>query len=611
MNQTKKLLFGLTLFCYLQKIITSESSPFDQFKSWWAKTFIQKQAEQKVEQAIQKAGQTIDANVLTKKGLSRKLTSKKDGLYKVFNIDQNPKIINLEGFTFVEGQRLVDCVVAYNIKNDDNYSFLFRTAVLEKNEPTKSYAYIGTLDKEQNFTLTNHSSDQNRLAFQDNTCSKKTYIINPVGIATNGTSFFYKPKQVDDLYAYFYGQCNNESQSNWIATQYGGYFTDLTTSSLQALIGDTKTGNLFFGSAAPNLYVLNQQYKSKLTRTSSIIDVAGEALKELSSSVESALLPGTKIVENGYLITANEGTLIYGRMFNYESWFDNAKRRAFNKLKAFGNKVLPTGWVDAPILDQEKIYRIGYYAKFFGNQNPSYIKDTEDSEECKMLSPVDTVLFGDPIKYYNMVPGAASKDFAVLFLGSSRGMHLAIQQQKGALFPNLLSWYKILKTQLFVKGSFFATNSNWDPEHIIPRQLFITRQQGPDNKEHNYLIISTQKNVYLMFTPLDKVSKTINENYNVILVNLYDAENKDIVKTVLYDNHEANNGQSLFIIVEDSEKVTENDFSKAYSMVQINDFKGILETINSECQKDSAKYNSSDLQWKLWKFIKKDVQEKQ
>lgn len=599
MKQYKKLLLGVTLFCYMQKIISSESSPIDQLKSWWAKNVIQKQAEQKVEQAVETTVKKFDPNLLAKKGLSKKLTTQKDGLYKVFNIDEPDKTINLEGFTFAEGQRLVDCVVAYNIQNDNKYSFLFRTAVIEKNEPTKSYAYIGALDTNNKFELQNHSVDQNPLAFEDNTCKRKTYINNPVGIATNGTSFFYKPQQADDLYNYFYGQCNTEGQSNWIAKQYGGYLIDLTTSKLQALVGDTKTGNLFFGSAAPNLYVLNQKYKSKLTRTSSFIDVAGEALKEISSSVESAILPGSKIVENGYLITANEGTLIYGRMFNYESWFDNAKRRAFNKLKAFGNKVLPTGWVDAPILDQDKIYRIGYYAKFFDDANPSLIKDTEDSDECKMLSPVETVLFGDPIKYYNMVPGAASKDFAVLFLGSSRGMHLAIQQKKGALFPNLLSWYKILKTQLFIKGSFFAENSNWDPEHIIPRQLFITRQQGPDNKEHNYLIISTQKNVYLMFTPLDKVSKTINENYNVILVNLYNAKDKDIVKTVLYDNHEANNGQSLYVIVEDPNKAQDNTFSTAYSIVHINDFKSILEKVNEECQKELSRYNSTDLQWKI------------
>ncbi|RTL07197.1 hypothetical protein EKK58_03410 [Candidatus Dependentiae bacterium] len=593
----------------MQKIITSESSTLDNFKSWWAKQFVQKQAEQKIEATVDQAAKKLDENLFTKKGLSTKLTTQKDGVYTVIKNTSEEKAIQLNGFTFVEGQRLVDCVVAYNIQNNDNkYSFLFRTAVLDKDGVKNSYAYIGTLDTEtNNFNLTNHSVDQSPLAFEQSNCKKKTYINNPVGIATDGKSFFYKPQAVDDLYSYSHGVCADNIEPNWIAKQYGGYLTDLTTSRLQALIGDTEKGNLFFGSAVPNLYVLNQQYKSKVSRTASFIDVAGEAIKELSSSVESALKPGSKIVENGYLISANEGTLIYGRMFNYESWFDNAKRRAFNKLKAFGSKVLPTGWVDAPTLDQEKIYRIGYYAKFFGDTAPSLIKDTEDSDECKMLSPVETVLFGDPLKYYNMVPGAASKDFAVIFLGSSRGMHLAIQQQKGSLFPNLLSWYKILKTQLFVKGSFFAENSNWDPEHIIPRQLFITRQQGPDEKEHNYLIISTQKNVYLMFTPLDKVSKTINENYNVILINLYDAKENNIVKTVLHDDHQAKNGQSIYVIVENQSQAEENDFSKAYSMVHINDFASILQEANNECLKEGNKYESANLRWV---FPKKSAQEK-
>jgi len=243
------------------------------------------------------------------------------------------------------------------------------------------------------------------------------------------------------------------------------------------------------------------------------------------------------------------------------------------------------------------MYRIGYYAKFFGDDSPSEITDTEDSETCKMLSSVETVLFGDPIKYYNMVPGAASKEFATIFLGRSRGIHFAIQRKSGELFPNMLSWYKILKTQLHIEGSFLGVSSEWTPENIIPRQLFIVRQNFND-QEFNYLFIVTQKNVFLMYTPLEKINKFINKNYNVILANLYSAKGTEtIITSTLYDNHKANNQQIVYAIVEDSSKIKNEKYTDAYSIVPITDLNTILEQIKTDLAKNQQ-YDSQNLQWK-------------
>jgi hypothetical protein len=590
--------------------MSSEPSFGDQLKGWWARTFVQKQAEKKVEQTAQTASKQLE-KTFQQKGLSQKLVLQRKGIYNLITHIYNPIPIPIKGFTFTKGQRLIDAVVAHNIKSETdnhNYYFLFRTAVQEADTTLKSYAYIGTLIDQNILTLENHSSGQHPFAtIEGKNCQKNARIIKPTDIATDGKSFFYKAKSVDDLYAYYHGKCKDEP--TWISKQYGGYFFDLTTSSLQALVGDTDKGNLFYGSAAPNLYSLNQTYKSKLGHQPSIFEQAGESFKEITSTVVSNIMPGTKIVEKGYLIDANEGTLIYGRMFNYESWFDEIKRKTKNKLQAFGNKVLPAGWVDAPRLEEDKMYRIGYYAKFFGDSEPSEITDTEDSEECKMLSSVETVLFGNPIKYYNMVPGAASKDFATIFLGRSRGIHIAIQRKMGELFPNMLSWYKILKTQLHVQGSFLGRSSEWTPENIIPRQLFIVRQNF-NGQEFNYLFIVTQKNVFLMYTPLEKVSKLINENYNVILANLYSAgPSETIITSSLYDNHQANNQQIVYAIVENETVAKEEEeiYTNAYSIIPITNLESILQEIKDSLVSNNA-YDSDNLQWK-W-VGKKERQEK-
>jgi hypothetical protein len=189
-----------------------------------------------------------------------------------------------------------------------------------------------------------------------------------------------------------------------------------------------------------------------------------------------------------------------------------------------------------------------------------------------------------------MIPAAASARYAVVFIGRRRGMHFAIQSNKGMLFPKMLSWYKILKHSLY---SDTGADLNIAPEDTLPRKLFIVQHK---QNEH-YLCIVMRSHVFLMMTPLEKISTDPNKNYNVVMSCIYKPDGgrgmKKIVASSFFAQKDFNASQPLFLVVRDEKPQKLQD---KFKLLFFNDLHEIIEAQQATLNNNS-KFNEENKTW--------------
>ncbi|QQR53417.1 hypothetical protein IPH25_00965 [bacterium] len=574
------------------------SSLFDDFAKNTAETAVKEAAKQKLND-ITKTGEPAVSD-RPQYGLIAQ-----DRAYPVLKSEQKWKTFSVgtdQGFfEFTDGnEELYDLTVRYK---EGTFDLFFRagtpieeavtdqTGAVVKAPSGKASVYQTTLKEadlkiaqnNKKIPLENLSSKPKAYTFNECDAPNQTRpvnkIENPFTIATDGTSLFYRSSPGKDNIHEYNDSLENETCKKIYTKEYSGLVQEATRSSLATIVGDVAKKRIFFGSQYPNLYLLKK---------------------------DSSFLVRQEIVGNGHLVEVNEGTLIYGRLFSLESKFEEYKRKATNFLLSVGKKIPIVGdKLPAIGVDHDKIHRIGYYAKFFGDQEPTAITDTEDKEDCKMLTSVETVVFGPLLRFYSMVPAAANHDFAAVFLGRSRGMHLSFQSKKGKLFPTVVSWYKLMRWQLFKDGDFTKTNKGeaWDPEIVLPKKLYIVRMKNEsDQKEYNHLIIVTGGRVFLMMTPLENVSQNPNTSYSVVMKELFKVEAGTKIDTAaLYDDYQTNDGKKLFIVTkQDTEKsMFKHDTPQRgteYSLVVIDNLAQELDFSNIKGN-DDTNFNQKKLRW--------------
>lgn len=591
----------------LAKKITSLKNNFSNNLPSFLDDFAKNTAETTVkEAAAQKLNDMAKTDAPTASNQPQYATIPQDRAYPVLKSEQEWKTFSLgteQGFfEFTEGnEELYDLTVRYK---EEAFDLFFRAGtpiqeaeINDKGEIIKAPSgkaslYQTTLKEvdlknDQNnkkISLDNLSSKPKAYTFKDCDSTNQTRpvnkIENPFTIATDGTSLFYRSSPGKDNIHEYNDSLKHETCKKIYTKEYSGLFQEATRSTLATIVGDVAKKRIFFGSQYPNLYLLKKN---------------------------STFFVREEIVKNGHLVEVNEGTLIYGRLFSLESKFEEYKRKATNFLLSVGKKIPIVGEKLPEIgIESDKIHRIGYYAKFFGNEEPKTIEDTEDKEDCKMLTSVETVVFGPLLRFYSMVPAAANKDFAAVFLGRSRGMHLSFQSKKGKLFPTVVSWYKLMRWQLFKDGDFTKTKKGeaWDPEIVLPKKLYIVRMKSKtDQKEYNYLIIVTGGRVFLMMTPLENVSQNPNTSYSVLMKELFKVEAGTKIDTAaLYDDYQTNDGKKLFIVTKQDTKKSMFNNNNApqrgteYSLVVIDNLAHELDFSNIQ-ENDEAKFNQKKLKW--------------
>lgn len=519
---------------------------------------------------------TLTKNVSFKLGLGREQTYaylNNDTAFTEYVLGSNDAQKPLENFSINTNDTVADMTVIKN--NNTNYKIALLVGNRDSDKQVSaSKIYLGEIPINGNikYIPVLNASEKNSSNMVNNE-GLKTFINNPNRIASNERDLFFTQIGSDKLYKCTLSETlkENDQINQQKIEQYTGLFgTDLTSTKLAKIKGDIATGNVFFASQAPNLYMLDQNATAKFRD-----EIAGSS----------------------YLLHAHQNTLIYGRLYNDTKWYTVLWDKFTGKLKQFASFISET---ESGGKKGSKVRRIGYYAKFYGrNANnqwnkPSQISLDEDYEEAKMMAPVDTVIYGDVVKNYVMLPAAASEQFATVFIGKRRGMHFAIQSKKGQLFPKMLSWYKILKHSLY---SDRGKELNIAPEDTLPRKLFIVQHK---QNEH-YLCIVMRSHVFLVMTPLEKIDTDPNKNYNVAMYCIYKPsggrQEKKIVASSFFATPNFESPQCLFLIVRDER--ANNNLHEKFKLLFFKDLHEIIEEGKEafEAKEDFDKENQR-WQWK-------------
>jgi hypothetical protein len=532
-----------------------------------------------------KAISTITKDISLKLGIGREQTysyfSPDSPIHKEFflgNSDQNKPA---QVFAIEQDDTVADIAIVHNKKNE--YKCILLVGKHDKDKKiTDSTIYIGNLPENQegnSFIPLMNESEKNASHIVDED-KNKIAIKSPNRISSNGSHFYFTQIDNDKLY-----ECalppdlknvQAESVNRQTIKQYAGLFgTDLTVTQLAKIKGDFATQNIFFASKAPNLYRLDHQATAKFRD-----EIAGA----------------------GYLLDIYQNTLIYGRLYDENEWYKVLWDKFTGKLRQF--KAFVTG-TEGGGKQGTTVRRIGYYAKFYGSNDngtyktPTQISLDEDYEEAKMMAPVDTVIYGDVVKNYVMVPAAASALYAVVFIGRRRGMHFAIQSNKGMLFPKMLSWYKILKHSLYSDG---GAALNIAPEDTLPRKLFIVQHA----KNEHYLCIVMRSHVFLMMTPLEKIDANPNKNYNVAMSCIYKPDGgrskKKIVASSFFAQKDFNAPQPLFLVVRNEDAQILQD---KFKLLFFDDLHKIIEAQKIKLNAEKG-YNQASKTW-TWVTAKHEL----
>jgi hypothetical protein len=489
--------------------------------------------------------------------------SSENSVYKEYYLGADDSGKPQTQFSITSNDEVAHLAVIQNKKNE--YKFAVLAGRREEKRFTSSTLYLGSIQndgqEEQHLSLMN-GSEKSGSNIIDQATNKKMTIINPTMIASNGQNFYFTQAGNDKLYKLMVPEhlFNDDSFNQQQVKTYAGFFkNDLTATNLAKVQGDFKTGDVFFASKAPNLYHLDEN----------------PTIRDHRDNIAGA----------GYLLDVYQNTLIYGRLYDTDKWYEVLWNKFKGKLKQFAAF---TGFTESGGKKGTTVRRIGYYAKFYGADKPRQISMDEDYEEAKMMSPIDTVIYGDVVKQYVMQPAAASAKFAVMFIGRRRNMHLSIQRVKGMLFPKMLSWYKILKHSIFADGGIAL---GMEPEDTLPRKLFIVQ-----HKEHeHYVCIIMRSHVFLMCTPLEKIENDPNKNYNVAMSCIYKPEDakKKIVASSFFAMQNFNDPQPLFLVIRNDEA---QDLRNKFKLLFFDDLHTIIDAEKVRFA-ERSEFNGRKMQW--------------